>query len=161
MGVKFLTPINGRRVNSQNHTFSRQICVDHCILLLTHLSNHMHFITNGLQRLFIDKLGRSKATCSFNLIHTNVPLLSLHLLLNNTYNYQTTVFFKRTSNNLPQLSSSKTFREFVLRNFFVFRSRWESNSSFTVYMSKYLKKKNIYVQLHNGHMTGVKINGAL
>ena len=28
----------------------RQICVDHGILLLKHLSNHMHFITNGYKR---------------------------------------------------------------------------------------------------------------
>ena len=26
---------------------SQILCVDHCILLLNHLSNHMHFITNG------------------------------------------------------------------------------------------------------------------
>jgi hypothetical protein len=36
--------------------------VDHCILLVNHLSNHTHFI----QTLFKDQLDRSKATCSFN-----------------------------------------------------------------------------------------------
>ena len=28
----------------------RQTCVDHCIVLLKHLSNHMHLITNGYKR---------------------------------------------------------------------------------------------------------------
>ena len=48
-----LTPINGRPCCSQskrNHAILRHICVDHCILLLKHLSNHMHFITNGYKR---------------------------------------------------------------------------------------------------------------
>ena len=35
------------------------------ILLLQHLSNRMHFITNGYRTLFKDQLGRPKATCSF------------------------------------------------------------------------------------------------
>ena len=29
---------------------SSDTCVDHCILLLNYLSNHMHFITNGYKR---------------------------------------------------------------------------------------------------------------
>ena len=31
----------------ESHAILRHICVDHCILLLKHLSNHMHFVTNG------------------------------------------------------------------------------------------------------------------
>ena len=54
MGVKFLTPINGRPCqfaqSKENHAISRQTCVNHCILLLKHLSNHMHFIRNGYKR---------------------------------------------------------------------------------------------------------------
>ena len=54
MGVKFLTPINGRPCKfskqKENHAISRQMCVDHCILLFKHLSTHMHFITNGNKR---------------------------------------------------------------------------------------------------------------
>ena len=39
--------------------------MDHCILLLQHLSTHMHLITNGYRTPFKDQLDRSKATCSF------------------------------------------------------------------------------------------------
>ena len=45
----------------RNHTISRHICVDHCVLLLQHLSTNMHFIA----KLFKDQLNRSKAACSF------------------------------------------------------------------------------------------------
>ena len=38
------------RKQKENHAISRQICVDDCILLLKHLSNLMHFITNGYKR---------------------------------------------------------------------------------------------------------------
>ena len=34
----------------ENHAISSDTCVDHYILLLKHLSNHMHFITNGYKR---------------------------------------------------------------------------------------------------------------
>ena len=34
----------------ENHAISRRVCVDHCILLLPHLSPHMHFIINGYKR---------------------------------------------------------------------------------------------------------------
>ena len=36
----------------ENHAISRHICVDHCILLLQHLSNHNDFITNGYRNAF-------------------------------------------------------------------------------------------------------------
>ena len=45
--------------------FRGKFVMDHCILLLQHLSNHMHFIKKQLQTLFIYQLVRSKATCSF------------------------------------------------------------------------------------------------
>ena len=54
------------RRGKKKPTISRHICVDHCILLLQHLSTHMHFITNGYRTLFKNQLDRSKATCSFN-----------------------------------------------------------------------------------------------
>ena len=34
----------------ENHAISSDTCMDHYILLLKHLSNHMHFITNGYKR---------------------------------------------------------------------------------------------------------------
>ena len=46
--------INGRPCQTtrlkENRAISRHVCVDHCILLLQHLSTHMHFITNGYKR---------------------------------------------------------------------------------------------------------------
>ena len=33
-----------------NRAILNDTCVDHYILLLKHLSNHMHFITNGFKR---------------------------------------------------------------------------------------------------------------
>ena len=36
----------------ENHAISRQTCVDHCILLLKHLSNHMHFIKKTVTNAF-------------------------------------------------------------------------------------------------------------
>ena len=54
-----------RRVKG-NHAILRQMCVDHCILLVKHLSNHA-FCNKRLQTLFKDQLVRSKATCSFKL----------------------------------------------------------------------------------------------
>ena len=57
------------RVSSQSKRktvhFLKQICVDHCILLLKYMSNHMHFITNGYKRFSFDQLVRSKATYFF------------------------------------------------------------------------------------------------
>ena len=50
-----------------NRDNSSDTCVDHYILLLKHLSNDIHFITNGFERFFIDQLVRSKTTCSFKL----------------------------------------------------------------------------------------------
>ena len=50
------------------------VCVDHCILLLKHLSTHNAFYIKRLQMLFKDQLGRSKAACSFQLLST--PLLT-------------------------------------------------------------------------------------
>ena len=50
MGVKNLTPLMADRVSRQGKRKTVQfqaVCVDHCILLLQHLSNHMHFLTNG------------------------------------------------------------------------------------------------------------------
>ena len=38
-----------RKVKGKPRNFEAN-CVDHCILLLQHLSNHMHFITNGYKR---------------------------------------------------------------------------------------------------------------
>ena len=52
------------RTVKANLAISRQTCVDHCSLLLKHLSN-LAFYTKWLQTLFIDQLVRSKATCSF------------------------------------------------------------------------------------------------
>ena len=50
----------------ENQAISRLICVDHCILLLNHLSNHKYaFYNKRLQTLFKDQLDRSKATCCF------------------------------------------------------------------------------------------------
>ena len=49
----------------ENHAVLRHISVDHCILLLKHLSTHMHFITNGYRMLFKDQFDRSKATFFF------------------------------------------------------------------------------------------------
>ena len=73
------------RTVKENHAISRQICVDHCILLLQHLSNHMHFITNGYKRFFIDQLDRSKATCSFKREQRFVPnAFIIDLLLTHT-----------------------------------------------------------------------------
>ena len=67
--TKWLTVLV-RRVNSH-------VCVDHCILLLKHLSNHnMHFITNGYNTFFVDQLALSKATCPFNL-HTDYESISI------------------------------------------------------------------------------------
>ena len=75
---------------------SRQIRVDHCILLLKHLSNHNAFYNKRLQMLFKDQLDRSKATCSFKErdIRTNqflmktscrsLDMVSMHPCLNNT-----------------------------------------------------------------------------
>ena len=46
--------INGRPCLStrleENRAISRHVCVDHCNLLLQHLSIHMHFVTNGYKR---------------------------------------------------------------------------------------------------------------
>ena len=49
---------------------SRHVSVDHCILLLQHLSTYMHFITNGYKRF--------SKTSSTNL-RQRVPLILLHL----------------------------------------------------------------------------------
>ena len=49
----------------ENHAILRQICVDHCILLLKHLSNHMYFITNGYKCFLYFPLVRPKATCPY------------------------------------------------------------------------------------------------
>ena len=42
----------------ENRAILSDTCVDHFIILLKHLSNHMHFITNGYRTLFIDQLVR-------------------------------------------------------------------------------------------------------
>ena len=49
MGVKFEMSDRVRKVKGKPLNL-KQMCVDHCILLLKHLSNHMHFITNGYKR---------------------------------------------------------------------------------------------------------------
>ena len=69
-----------RRCKKENRAILRQTCVDHCILLLKHLSNHMRFIKNRLQTLFIDQLVRSKATCSFKtlLLQAKLRKLCIH-----------------------------------------------------------------------------------
>ena len=36
------------------------------IYFLKYLSNHLHFVTNGFETLFIDQLAQSKATFPFN-----------------------------------------------------------------------------------------------
>ena len=46
--------------------------MDRYILLLKHLSDHMYFLTNGFQTLFIDQLARSKATCPFKIFVENI-----------------------------------------------------------------------------------------
>ena len=46
MGLQSLTTSN------ENHVILRRICVDHGIVLLHHLSTHMHFITNGYKRFY-------------------------------------------------------------------------------------------------------------
>ena len=61
MGVKNLTPIKWPtvlvdEVKGKPLIFEAYFCVAHCILLFKHLSNHIHFITNGLQTLFKDQL---------------------------------------------------------------------------------------------------------
>ena len=47
-------PINGRpcffATLKENREIPRHVCVDHYILLLNYLSNHMHFKTNGFKR---------------------------------------------------------------------------------------------------------------
>ena len=43
-------------------------CVDHCILLLKHLSNHA-FDNKRFQTLVKDQLDRTKAMCSFNIVY--------------------------------------------------------------------------------------------
>ena len=56
MGVKNLTPIMADGVcrrGKEDHAISSDTCVDHYILLLKYLSNHMHFIksiSNTFQR---------------------------------------------------------------------------------------------------------------
>ena len=54
--------------------------MDHYILLLKHLSNHIHFITNSFKGFFIDQLVRSKATCSFKL-KLNMHLRRAHKVM--------------------------------------------------------------------------------
>ena len=57
----------------KNCAISRNICVDHYILLLKHLSNHMHFKTNSFRTFFLDQLARSKSTCSFKVaLHSQI-----------------------------------------------------------------------------------------
>ena len=43
---KWLTVLVDDINKKENRAISRHVCVDRCILLLQHLSNHMHFITN-------------------------------------------------------------------------------------------------------------------
>ena len=52
------------KVKGKPRNFEAMLCGS-LYILLKHLSNHMHFITNGYKMLFIDQLVRSKATCSF------------------------------------------------------------------------------------------------
>ena len=69
------------RVTRKPRNFEAYLCIDHCILLLKHLSNHMHFITNGYRTLFKDQLDRSKATCSFKTPeHRSNPLKVVRLV---------------------------------------------------------------------------------
>ena len=46
----------------ENRAISRHFCVDQYILLLKHLSNNMHFITNGFQTR------PTKATSPFKIV---------------------------------------------------------------------------------------------
>ena len=59
-------------VKRKPRNFKAYFCVDHCILLLQHLSNHIDFITNGYRTLFKDQLDRSKATCSLKNQYTSI-----------------------------------------------------------------------------------------
>ena len=77
MGVKNLTPINGRPCSStryrENRAISRRVCVDHCILLLKHLSNHMYFTTNGY-KCFSKTNSKKNTTCATRVFF--LPLIS-------------------------------------------------------------------------------------
>ena len=78
-----------RKVKGKPHNF--EASVDHCILLLKHLSNHMHFITNGFKRFLytnssdprqrVPLINMSMFAISTSSIHCALNLLSLNILL--------------------------------------------------------------------------------
>ena len=74
--------------------------MDHCILLLKRLTNHMHFLTKRLQTLLKDQLDRPKVTCSFK----NGYIIPISSYLISHFNNFQAINIRRNSANLADFT---------------------------------------------------------